>query len=52
MWQWLNCHVAPLVRAEKWYDDRPAQKLNAYINDFSSIIVGFPTLRQLRVETG
>jgi hypothetical protein len=41
-----------MVRAEQWYDGRPALGLRNYIDDFSSIMISFPTIRQIRVEDG
>ena len=38
------------LRANKWYNDGQPYGLAGYINDFSSRMVGYATLRQIRVR--
>jgi len=44
--------LATGLRANIWYNSAQPYGLAGYINDFSSRIVGFGTLRQLRVKNG
>jgi hypothetical protein len=50
-YNWAREILAPGLRASKWYnDDRPIN-LAGYINDKNSRMVGYATMRQLRVKT-
>ncbi len=42
------------MRASKWYDQKQSQPygLAGFMNDYSSRMVGYATLRQLRVKNG
>jgi hypothetical protein len=42
--------MAPMVRAEQWYNSIPTVGMSSFISDDSSILVGFPTIRQLRIK--
>ena len=46
-WQWAKCHLAPSVRAEYWYN---LEGVNKYLSDTASVMLGYPTFRQLRVK--
>jgi hypothetical protein len=50
-YNWAREILAPGLRASKWYnDDRPIN-LAGYITDKNSRMVGYATMRQLRVKT-
>ena len=44
--------MAPGLRAEVWYNDQQPYGLAGYINDASSRMIGYATLRQMRVTSG
>ena len=51
-WSWATDKLSPGLRANTWYDGLQPYGLAGYLNDFSSRMVGFATLRQLRVKNG
>ena len=44
--------MAPGLRAEVWYNGQQPYGLAGYINDASSRMIGYATLRQMRVAKG
>jgi hypothetical protein len=51
-WSWTQTKLSVGLRANIWYNDGQPYGLAGYINDFSSRMVGYATLRQLRVKNG
>jgi len=51
-WTWSQTKLASGLRASIWYNSIQPYGLAGYINDFSSRMVGYATLRQLRVKNG
>ncbi len=51
-WSWSQTKLASGLRARTWYNDDQPFGLAGYINDFSSRMVGYATLRQFRVKNG
>jgi polycystin 1L2 len=51
-WVWLNETVAPSLRADNWYNGKRPLGLRGFLGDYVSRIMGFATLRQLRVKRG
>ncbi|BFZ03248.1 hypothetical protein BsWGS_06287 [Bradybaena similaris] len=49
-WKWSMSGMANGIRAGAYYNDYPPLKLRAYINDKVSRILGYATMRQLRVK--
>ncbi|XP_055877058.1 uncharacterized protein LOC106077240 isoform X2 [Biomphalaria glabrata] len=49
-WTWANSGLLSGLRAGPYYNDYPPLKLRAYINDKVSRILGYATMRQLRVK--
>ena len=49
-WSWSINKLAPGLRASTWYNQKPSYGLAGFINDFASRMVGYATLRQLRVS--
>ena len=49
-WSWTTDKLSPGLRANKWYNNLQPYGLAGYLNDFSSRMVGYATLRQLRVR--
>ncbi len=51
-WSWSINKLATGLRASSWYNDAQPYGLAGYINDFSSRMIGYATMRQLRVKNG
>ena len=49
-WSWSQYKLASSLRASIWYNEQEPYGLAGFLNDFSSRMVGFATLRQLRVK--
>ncbi len=49
-WTWLIAKLSVGLRANEWYNNGQPFGLAGFINDFSSRMVGFAMLRQLRVK--
>jgi hypothetical protein len=49
-WDWTKDTLAKGLRATEWYNGEPPLGLAGYINDFSSRMIGYATMRQLRVK--
>ena len=49
-WSWAKDKLSPGLRANTWYNNSQPYGLAGYLNDFSSRMVGYATLRQLRVQ--
>ena len=44
--------LSPGLRANEWYNGEQPYGLAGFIGDFTSRMVGYATLRQLRVKNG
>jgi polycystin 1L2 len=51
-WSWTLNKLSPGLRANSWYNGSQPYGLAGYLNDFSSRMVGYATLKQLRVKNG
>ncbi len=51
-WSWTTDKLSPGLRANTWYNNLQPYGLAGYLNDFSSRMVGYASLRQLRVKNG
>lgn len=50
-WTWMMKIFAPGIYTTNWYNgDEETNKV--YISDKSSILIGMPRIRQLRIEKG
>ncbi|CAL1538860.1 unnamed protein product, partial [Lymnaea stagnalis] len=49
-WVWATSGLVNGIRAGAYYNDYPPLKLRAYINDKVSRILGYATMRQLRIK--
>lgn len=50
-WKWSKSQFFDSVFAGKWYNGK-AERIEAYIGNKRSILVGMPRIRQLRVKPG
>ena len=51
-WHWSINKLSIGLRANEWYNGKQPYGLAGYIDDFSSRMVGYASLRQLRVKNG
>jgi hypothetical protein len=51
-WFWSINKLAVGLRANEWYNKGQPYGLAGFINDFSSRMIGYVALRQLRVKNG
>jgi polycystin 1L2 len=51
-WKWAKQTYAFGLRAETWYNGYPPWYLAGFFNDKTSRIIGYATLRQIRVKKG
>ncbi|CAF0957173.1 unnamed protein product, partial [Didymodactylos carnosus] len=49
-WYWLNQSFVPNIRAQAWYNGDQPSNLSGYINDKTNRMIGWATMRQLRVK--
>jgi hypothetical protein len=49
-WTWSKSKLAVGLRANEWYNQEQPYGLAGFLNDFSSRMVGYANLRQLRVK--
>ena len=49
-WLWSREVLAVGLRANTWYNGSQPYGLAGYINDFSSRMIGYATMRQIRVQ--
>ncbi|CAF0990631.1 unnamed protein product [Adineta steineri] len=50
-WYWLENSFVSNIRAQQWYNGNIPQYLNGFLNDKSSRLIGWATMRQLRVKS-
>jgi hypothetical protein len=51
-WSWLEDSFASKIRAQPWYNGAPPRNLSGFINDKSNRLIGWVTMRQLRIKSG
>ncbi|CAF1071686.1 unnamed protein product [Adineta steineri] len=50
-WSWLENNFLENIHAQQWYNGEPPRNLSGFINDRSNRLIGWPTMRQLRVKS-
>lgn len=50
VWNWLINSVAQNLRANTWYNGDQPYKLAGYLDDFTSRMIGYGWVRQIRVQ--
>ena len=48
-WHWLEASFLENIRAQAWYNGHAPQYLSGFINDKTNRLIGWATMRQLRV---
>jgi len=51
-WEWLTDTAAPSLRADNWYNGHRPVGMRGFLGDYVSRMMGFATLRQLRIKKG
>jgi polycystin 1L2 len=49
-WEWLEQSFASNIHAQSWYNGQPPRNLSGFINDKSNRLIGWATMRQLRIK--
>jgi len=49
---WMNNTAIPSLRADNWYNGKQPVGLRGFLDDRVSRIIGYATLRQLRIKKG
>ncbi|CAF4888098.1 unnamed protein product, partial [Rotaria magnacalcarata] len=49
-WNWLESSFVENIRVQEWYNGQPPSNLSGYINDRSNRLIGWATMRQLRIK--
>ena len=50
LWNWLETSFVTNIRAQQWYNGDNPRHLNGFINDKTNRMIGWPILRQSRIE--
>ncbi|UJR21041.1 hypothetical protein I4U23_024141 [Adineta vaga] len=50
-WNWLEHSFVDNIRAQQWYNGQPPRNLSGFLNDKSNRLIGWPTIRQVRVKS-
>ena len=49
-WHWVSYEFIDKVKATEFYNGANYSNIGTYINDTSSILIGYPTIRQIRIK--
>jgi hypothetical protein len=49
-WLWIRESFVSELRVEEWYNGQEVSNMKEYLNDYSSVLIGYATLRQVRIE--
>jgi polycystin 1L2 len=50
-WNWLEESFVSNIHAQQWYNGEPPRNLSGYLNDKTNRLIGWITMRQLRVKS-
>ena len=50
-WKWLEGSFVGQIRAQQWYNGDAPRNLAGFIDDKNNRLIGWPTMRQLRVKS-
>jgi hypothetical protein len=51
-WNWLEESFVQNIYVGDWYNGQPAVNLNGFLDDKANRLIGWATIRQLRVKKG
>ena len=52
VWGWVEQHLLPNLRASRWYNGNPPVGQRGFIGDRKNRIMGYATMRQVRIKNG
>jgi hypothetical protein len=50
-WNWLEESFVSNIHAQEWYNGDSPRNLSGFINDKTNRLIGWPTMRQLRIKS-
>ena len=50
LWSWLKTDFLNNFQTQQFYNGQRLDNLNLYLPDYSSILIGYPTIRQKRIK--
>jgi hypothetical protein len=50
-WSWLEKDFISNIRAQQWYNGEAPRYLSGFIDDKSNRLIGWPTMRQVRIRS-
>ena len=50
-WDWLQGPFVGQLRAQQWYNGQPPRNLSGFLNDKASRLIGWASIRQLRIQS-
>jgi polycystin 1L2 len=50
-WRWLTITFTRAIRAQPWYNGEAPRHLSGFLDDKTSRLIGWPTMRQVRVRS-
>ena len=50
-WKWLEKSFVSNLRSQEWYNGDPPRNLSGYLNDKTNRLIGWSTIRQLRIKS-
>jgi hypothetical protein len=51
-WDWISNGFIKKFNAKSYYNGQNYSNINLFLNDHSSMLIGYPTIRQLRIQKG
>ena len=51
-WHWLSNEFMLKLNAKSYYNGQDFASINLYLNDMTSVLIGYPIMRQLRINKG
>ena len=52
LWSWLKSDFINNFQSQQFYNGQSLDNSNLFLSDYTSILIGYPTIRQIRVKNG
>ena len=52
LWSWLKSDFINNFQSQQFYNGQRLDNSNLFLSDYTSILIGYPTIRQIRVKNG
>ena len=52
LWSWLKSDFINNFQTQQFYNGQRLDNSNLFLSDYTSILIGYPTIRQIRVKNG